>query len=73
VAPGTALGALMHAILVFRALPAAERAAWRTLLDHYAFGENDPAAHIPPAQRGLLGTLTPAQAEALRETIKRYL
>lgn len=73
VAPGTALGALMHAILVFRALPAAERAAWRTLLDHYAFGENDPATHIPPARRGLLGTLTPTQAEALRETIKRYL
>lgn len=45
----------------------------RTLLDHYAFGENDPAARIPPARHGLLDTIPPGQTEAVRGTIKRYL
>ena len=72
-ATGTALGALLHAILAFRRLSPAERAGWRTLLDHYAFGDADPAAHIPPDRRSWLGELTPEQAEALRETIRKYL
>jgi len=72
-AAGTALGALLHAILAFRRLSPAERAGWRTLLDHYAFGDADPAAHIPPDRRSWLGELTPEQAEALRETIRKYL
>lgn len=71
--PGTALGALMHAILVFRSLGSGERAAWRTMLDHYAFADDDPGAHIPAARRGMLGSLDPEQAAALREAIKRYL
>lgn len=71
--PGTALGALMHAILVFRSMGAGEQAAWRTLLDYYAFGRSDGVEHIPPARRGMLGELTPEQAASLRETIKRYL
>ncbi len=72
-APGTALGCLMHCILAFRSLPPAERAAWRALLDHYVFGDEDPAAHIPPGRRGILGGLTPAQLAEFRETIRRYL
>ncbi len=71
--PGTALGALMHAIVAFRSLGPAERAGWRELLDYYVFGEADPAAHIPVARRGMLGELTPGEAAAVRETIKRYL
>jgi hypothetical protein len=70
---GTALGALLHAILAFRRLSPAERAGWRTLLDHYAFGDADPGEHIPVGRRGALGELTPEQAAALRETIRRYL
>jgi hypothetical protein len=73
VAPATALGALMHAILVFGSLGAGERDAWRELLDYYAFGDQNAASHIPEARRGLLGELTPEQASLLRETIKRYL
>src|SRR5882757_1772042 len=37
------LNALMHCILAFKSLPPAERAAWKTLLDHYVFGDADPA------------------------------
>jgi len=72
-APPTALGCLMHDILAFRSLPAAEKRAWKTLLDHYVFGEDDPAAHIPPGRRGMLGALTQEQVAKLRETIRRYL
>jgi hypothetical protein len=72
-APATALGCLMHCILVFRALPPAERAAWKGLLDHYVFGDDDPAAHIPAERRGILGALTPGQLAEFRETIRRYL
>ena len=71
--PASGLGALMHAILAFRSLSPAERAAWRGLLDYYAFDAADAAEHIPAARRGLLGTLTPEQAAALREKIRRYL
>lgn len=72
-APGTALGCLMHCILAFKSLTPAERTAWKTLLDYYVFGDEDPAAHIPAERRGVLGTLTPDQLATLRETIRRYL
>ena len=63
----------MHAILAFRSLSPAERAAWRGLLDYYAFDVADAAEHILAARRGLLGALTPEQAAALRAKIRRYL
>jgi hypothetical protein len=72
-APNTALGCLMHCILTFRSLPPAERAAWKALLDHYVFDDEDPAAHIPADRRGILGPLAPGQLAELRETIRRYL
>jgi hypothetical protein len=72
-APDTALGCLLHCMLTFKALPPAERAAWKDLLDYYVFSDEDPAAHIPVARRGVLGVLTPAQIDTLRETIRRTL
>lgn len=72
-APTTALGCLMHCILAFKSLSAPERAAWKVMLEHYVFADEDPAAHIPPDRRGVLGPLSAAQLAELRETIKRYL
>lgn len=72
-APTTALGCLMHCILAFKSLSAGERAAWKVMLEHYVFAEEDPAAHIPPDRRGVLGPLSAVQLAELRETIKRYL
>lgn len=69
----TALGCLMHCILALRSLPAAEREAWRGLLDHYVFGAEHPLEHLPPARRGILGDLTTEQRDALRASIRRYL
>jgi hypothetical protein len=68
-----ALGALFHCILGFGALTPAEKAGWKNLLDHYVFGDGDVAAHIPAERRGMLGPLTSAQLEQLRQRIRRYL
>jgi len=66
---GSAAGfdSLLHAILNLRALPAPVREAWRALFDHYVFGTpGDASAHIPEQRRGVLGDITPADAERLR-------
>ena len=65
---------LLHAILNVRPLPAAARAAWRALFEHYVFGEQEETtAHIPPQRRGVLGDLTPADAARLREQLAQRL
>jgi hypothetical protein len=65
-----ALSALMHCILAYKWMPKAERDAWRTIIDHYVFGEGDPGAHIPETRRGVLGPLTPETEAALRKLIR---
>lgn len=70
---GHARAALFHCLLAFRALPAAERAAWRNLLDYYVFGDNDPAAHVPVERRGVLGPLTPEVVEDLKQGARQNL
>ncbi|HVI59937.1 MAG TPA: cupin-like domain-containing protein [Luteimonas sp.] len=69
----TGLASLMHAVLALRGLPPAQRAAWRTVFDHYVFGDADPVAHLPEGRRGMLGALTPEAAAALAERIRKYL
>jgi len=71
--PGVPVGgtsgfdALMIALLNLRPLPAATREAWRAFFDHYVFGTpSDVSAHIPEQRRGILGDITPADAERLR-------
>ena len=78
--PGAAIGAhsgfgaLLLAILDLRTLPAPVRTAWRSLFEHYVFGDQaGVTGHIPPHRHGLLGTLTPAEAERLREQIAQRL
>jgi hypothetical protein len=77
---GTAVGAvsgfdgLLASILNLRTLPAPARAAWRALFDYYVFGDpGQVTGHIPPHRHGLLGSLTPAEAERLREQIAQRL
>jgi hypothetical protein len=72
--PGHELAALFHCILAFRALPPAQRDAWRGLLDHYVFGDGEPLAHVPPGRRGVLAApLTAEQVETLKELARRHL
>jgi hypothetical protein len=70
-APEPGLDALMHCILAYRSLPPAEREAWRTLLQHYVFADEDPAAHLPAERRGVLGPLTPEIVARLERLIGR--
>lgn len=64
------LGALNHAMLAVRDLPAAERAAWRTWFEHYVFGDDAPHAadHLPVNVRGVAG----ASSASNREAFLRY-
>ncbi|MGH8122841.1 MAG: cupin-like domain-containing protein, partial [Rudaea sp.] len=63
------LNALMHCILAYKSLPRAERDAWKTLLNHYVFGDEDPA-HIPEARRGVLAPLTPEIVARLKQLMR---
>lgn len=54
----TPMLSLKHALMTMRGLPPHEKAAWRVMFDHYLFGD-DPAAHLPPEARGILGELPP--------------
>lgn len=69
---GNPYDALMFALYAIRDLPPDQRAVWRTVFDHYVFEANgDPAAHIPPAARGVLGAHTPEQVERMRATLRQ--
>jgi Cupin-like domain len=77
---GTAVGAvsgfdaLLTAIANLRSLPAPARAAWRELFEHYVFGDQAQVTeHIPAHRHGLLGELSGADAERLREQIAQRL
>ena len=58
---GPPMTALALSMLTLRELPPAERAAWKTMFDHYVFGDNaqDIAAHLPEHARGVIGKSTP--------------
>lgn len=65
---------MLHALLTLRDLPADERAAWRTMFDHYIFQQNgDPFAHLPEHARGVFGELTPDKLRFIRERLMRAL
>ena len=66
--PPSPFEALIHTVMTVRHLPPAHRQAWRAMFDHYVFEADDQtAAHIPPASRGVLGRMTPALAHRIRD------
>jgi len=77
---GTAIGALsgfdclIHALLNLRSLPPATRAAWGALFHHYVFeAEAGGTDHIPEQRRGVLGTLSSADAARVRAYLAERL
>lgn len=70
----TPLITMMHALLSIRELPARERAAWRTVFDHYIFqtGE-DPMQHLPEDARGIMGEMTTERVRRLRQHLAKSL
>lgn len=73
-AMGAPTTALMHAILSLRDLPPRQRAAWRTLFDHYVFDADESVyAHIPEPGRGCLAPLDDDAARRLRAELLNRL
>jgi len=65
---------LLHAMLSLRERPAAERAAWAAMFDHYIWsGGEDARAHLPAAMQGDLAPLDPAAARRLRAKLLQRL
>jgi hypothetical protein len=72
--PGSALDALLHAVLALRPLPAEQRRAWAALFEHYVFGPAEAATcHLPAGQQGLLAPLDGPLARQLRDQLLRAL
>jgi hypothetical protein len=71
---GTPYECLFHSLMILRDLPDDQRRAWRSLFDHYVFeASGEATAHLPAAQRGLLGPTTPERLEKLRGAIVHSL
>ncbi len=65
---------LMHSLLSLRELPEKERAAWKTVFDHYVFQVNgDPMAHVPEPARGMFGEMTPEKIRRLKYYLGKSL
>lgn len=64
---GSPFDAMLHAILSVRDLPERQRAAWRTMFDHYVFkAHGDPVEYLPAEVRGLLGEHDPESRQKIR-------
>jgi hypothetical protein len=71
---GSPFEALVHAILSIKQLPEPEREAWRAFFNHYVFRDfGEPAAHLDPAHRGILGAPTPELRHRIRQFLLRGL
>lgn len=71
---GNPYDALLFALFAIKALPAEQRSVWRDVFDHYVFGVNgDPAEHLPPQVRGVLGDLTPEKLIRIKATLRKLL
>lgn len=71
---GRPYDALMYGLFALKTLPPEQREIWRAVFDHYVFCVNgDPAGHIPPDARGVLGQPTPELLGRIRATLRQQL
>jgi mannose-6-phosphate isomerase-like protein (cupin superfamily) len=71
---GNPYDALIHAFYAIKALPPEQRSVWRTIFDHYVFEANgDPAEHLPPHARGVLGQASPELLSRLRSMLRQMI
>jgi len=62
--------AMIYAVMAISHLPEPRREAWSAMFDNFVFRRHgDPAAHMPPEFRGVVGEPTPQ----LRQYIKGFL
>ena len=71
---GSMFEAMVHAIFAAGTLPPERLATWRLWFDHYVFRANgDPAAHLAPEHRFILGASTPTLRQRIRQFLLRTL
>jgi hypothetical protein len=71
---GSMFEAMVHAIFAAGTMPPDRLEAWRLWFDHYVFRmHGDPAAHLDPAHRGILGESTPTLRQRFRQFLIRTL
>jgi Cupin-like domain len=71
---GSPFAALVYGLLSIKDLSADRREAWRSIFDHYVFQKNgEPAAHLAPEHRGMLGKMTPQLGNDIRAWLLRGL
>jgi len=71
---GSPYDALMHAFFALKHLPPEQREVWGKVFDHYVFErDGDPAAHLPPQAKGVLGPPTPDLIGRMRATLRQIL
>ena len=72
---GSPMNVLALALLVIRDLPEKDKAAWRTVFDHYVFGSQSSAAveHIPEAFRGVLGSKSADRDQRIKAFLQAQL
>jgi len=71
---GSMFEAMVHAIFAAGTLPPERLQSWRLWFDHYVFRKDgDPAAHLAPEHRGILGQSTPPLRQRLRQFLMRTL
>jgi hypothetical protein len=69
---GAPHGALLHALLAIRDLPADQRAVWQGMFQQLVFSAPDHAlAHLAPGQRGMLAGPSAERTRKLREMLAR--
>jgi hypothetical protein len=71
---GSPFDAMVHGLFAINHLPEARRTAWRAMFDHYVFQRGgDPAEHLPPDRRGVLGPPTPQLHARIRQFLLQAL
>jgi hypothetical protein len=71
---GAPHGALLHALLTIRDLPADQRAVWESVFKQLVFTDPERALeHLPPGQRGMLGAHSQERTRKIRATLARDL
>ena len=62
--------AFMHALLTLKQLPPEKRDIWKTMFEHYVFeGFGDPAAHLPEADKGVLGQMPEPEVVGMKQSL----
>ena len=61
--------ALMHCLVNMQDLSPPLRAAWQAVFNHFVFDTANAAEHIPPARRGVLGTLSEQDIRKIKDTL----